>query len=241
MPTRHRMTRNARAHRPEQERQETTAARSDARAFHSAERPVRDAPGTVVRITSRRRTPSAQCRRCMAGGRPMATPRWLFACGMVAAASLGACGGDSATPLAPTPTPPPLPPSLPPPPVLPPLVADVPVTISAATPFTPGCTGGSGGTGLAGKDSRRRRVRHTARARSAPNPAAHLALAREIERNADDSQTVTVMPLQGNQLRHLAEAGGTPGRPEVNQHYLSTKISESNYSAGEVSKREIRR
>ena len=70
----------------------------------------------------------------------MTARSWLSACAALSAATLASCGGDAgssftAPPTAPAPTP------APPPVVLPPLLADVPVRLSATTPFDGNCTG----------------------------------------------------------------------------------------------------
>jgi len=65
----------------------------------------------------------------------MTARRRLLACAIASSAALSACGGGDPAPPAPVPVP------APPPVALPALVADVPVRISATTPFDATCTG----------------------------------------------------------------------------------------------------
>src|SRR6516164_4575296 len=66
-----------------------------------------------------------------------------------------------------------------------------------------------------------------------------VTVGHEIKRNADDGQFITVPFLQGDQLRHFAKAGGTPGRPEVDQHNFAAKLRKLHPLAVEGIKAEI--
>src|SRR5437899_3495933 len=66
-----------------------------------------------------------------------------------------------------------------------------------------------------------------------------MTVGHEIERDADDGQPVSVLLLESDQLRRFADAGGTPSRPEVDQHNFATQLRESDLPAAEVRKRKI--